>query len=980
MTKVKYQCIENLPDELLTQKRFFLVGTGNDLKKRKIPAQGEHWQDVNHLKYHYDVKLTKPYQSKGLNIVDLTGGGKDYLCVDFDHVLDDNGNFTNKEAEKWVNLILSETPTYAEYSTSKHGLHFLFRPTNKAEIAQYEGYKNLVFTYNEEGKPYTQIEMFYRTNGRYIYFTGDVYKCKPKTEISTDTSVAELIWQEIDNRDKKKQKTATQKNNAQTKLYQTPKQYDLDRALAMLDKIPCAEQTYSDWITIGMVLKRNGNGIEDWINWSATDKARFKDDSECNYKWKDFNKGYFETHGVTIATLHKFAKTLYGYDEYNFRRQWYKDNGGFSAGEDFGNEYTDAVIALKELLPDDITREKLRSKKFLRQIALCYEFDKAEIADNIIDIAVDKKIPSITRRGLEREIDRIRTEIKREVKEAKQLELLKIKDAKLARLAELKKMQPSEERNAQMISLIKDCCEWSIDPFTHQKSRIKATQKNANLIFTYDPMLDGLAGYNEFSNRNVLLKYPHWKADLADYPKWQKNYSDDCWEDIDDDNLAVYLRETYEEFHNEKIVSQTFNTFAYRNKFNPLKKYLENLQWDGVKRAETIFSDFLGVDDTPYSRAVTLNWLVGAIARVYYPGCAFQYALVLQGAQGIGKSLMLERLGGKWYSTISASLDDSHAQDVLQSSWIVEFGEWASGRKTEINAQKNFLSSGGDRRRKAYDRRETDNPRKCVFSITVNDDSFLRDATGNRRFKVLECKNTSKDSYKVIREFNAEYVNQIWAEVFEHFKELFAEGFDSEKLLLEREYDEQAEEIAKQFVFDDGLTTEIQSFVDTKIPKQPIWLLMTKTERKQFFEQGNINFDKKDLQCRIDTLPSVWKNDIQFRKDFENALKDGTEKVIGMETRIIFYGKEYRQHISAGEIYVECFGMDRRKSMVRIGEILGKLEGWQVGRRLRNADPKYTDQKKPYYRITPIIDEEIVQGEFDEEFTGEVIPEEKIPF
>ena len=147
--------------------------------------------------------------------------------------------------------------------------------------------------------------------------------------------------------------------------------------------------------------------------------------------------------------------------------------------------------------------------------------------------------------------------------------------------------------------------------------------------------------------------------------------------------------------------------------------------------------DWLNVADSKFVREVTLKWLTAAIARIFHPGCEFQWALVLHGNQKIGKGYILKRIGGKWYKAISDRVDDPHAVDTVKLVWIGEFKEMNGMRKADVNAIKDFIELPADTRRFAYARRAKTVLRHCVFAITVNDDSFLSDLTGNRRFLIL---------------------------------------------------------------------------------------------------------------------------------------------------------------------------------------------------------------------------------------------------
>ena len=172
--------------------------------------------------------------------------------------------------------------------------------------------------------------------------------------------------------------------------------------------------------------------------------------------------------------------------------------------------------------------------------------------------------------------------------------------------------------------------------------------------------------------------------------------------------------------------------------YHPLRAYLAGLpEWDGSPRVDTLLIDYLGATDNAYIRAVTRKTLCAAAARVYSPGCKFDTILVLNGPQGIGKSTLIAKLGGEWFSD-SLQLSDTHdktAAEKLQGYWILEIGELAGLRKAEVETLRSFLSRQNDIYRASFGRRATPHPRQCVFIGTTNAESgYLRDTTGNRRF------------------------------------------------------------------------------------------------------------------------------------------------------------------------------------------------------------------------------------------------------
>ena len=503
------------------------------------------------------------------------------------------------------------------------------------------------------------------------------------------------------------------------------------------------------------------------------------------------------------------------------------------------------------------------------------------------------------------------------------------------------------------IQKIKSKLQWARDSHGHP-THVKGTQKNLNLIFDHDPLISGLIGYDEFYEREVLLKQVDWK----------KNGAGTEWTDTDDAHLYCYLRDTYTEIKGKDSIRDTVVVYSRRNSFHPVKKYLESLVWDGIPRAEEFFIKFLKVEDSPYSREVTAKWLLGAISRIYYPGCDFQYALALQGAQGIGKGFSARMLGQKWHITLDDNLDDSHALDAIRSGWIVEIEELAAARKSEINAVKSFLSRGIDTRRAAYERREHQFKRHCVFIITVNDSQFLRDHTGNRRFKILKCNNKPKE---IVLGLTPEYVDQVWAEMFHRYQLLFADGFNPALLMLSRDSEILSEEIAESYLMDDGIKGEIENFLSTKILPSYIWELLTKEERRRFIANASIDLKLQDINLRIRTRYGKNQNAAQVQVDAVDSYtreninravakiepadvkKSNSPKESGLFYR--FYGTVERTATCASEIFCECFGSDKRKSMTRINEILSTLEGWTLdGKRQKNFVGCYGDQKKIYSR------------------------------
>lgn len=202
---------------------------------------------------------------------------------------------------------------------------------------------------------------------------------------------------------------------------------------------------------------------------------------------------------------------------------------------------------------------------------------------------------------------------------------------------------------------------------------------------------------------------------------------------------------------------------------------------------DTLLIDYLGAEDTLYVRAVTRKTLVAAVARILKPGTKHDSILVLNGKQGIGKSTLFSRLGGKWYSdSLSISdMKDKTAPEKLQGYWILELGELAGIKKMDVETVKSFITRTDDKYRPSYGRAVESHPRQCVIVGTTNSDGgFLRDIIGNRRFWPMRVTGSGT---KHARELTG--IDQIWAEALVKYaegEELYLKGKIAEAAFAEQ--------------------------------------------------------------------------------------------------------------------------------------------------------------------------------------------------
>jgi predicted P-loop ATPase len=171
--------------------------------------------------------------------------------------------------------------------------------------------------------------------------------------------------------------------------------------------------------------------------------------------------------------------------------------------------------------------------------------------------------------------------------------------------------------------------------------------------------------------------------------------------------------------------------------FDPVRDYLDSLEWDGVPRLDTWLIKYCGADPTALNKAIGRKMLTAAVRRVRVPGCKFDYITVLESEhQGIGKSTMLRELAGdeNFSDAEIIGLDKREQQESIQGVWIYEIAELEGLYKSEVTSMKLFASKQVDAARPAYGRSRVDRPRRCIMVATTNEKTYLRDPTGNRRY------------------------------------------------------------------------------------------------------------------------------------------------------------------------------------------------------------------------------------------------------
>ena len=272
-----------------------------------------------------------------------------------------------------------------------------------------------------------------------------------------------------------------------------------------------------------------------------------------------------------------------------------------------------------------------------------------------------------------------------------------------------------------------------------------AHMQNVELILGNDERWAGVINFCAFSSKIVKLKTPPYGGGSGD------------WGDIDDIRVMKWLGQQYNLRVKASSVLEAVSVVAHDNSFHPVRNYLHHMEWDRVPRLDTWLHTIMGVRKSSYSAKVGKRWMISAVARVMRPGCKADSVMILEGGQGAGKSTAMGILGGEWFMDTPFSLGDKDGFQAIRGKWIIELGELDSFNKAESTKAKQFFSASTDTYRESYGRRTNDVPRQCVFVGTTNQDEYLKDATGNRRYWPVACTKVELEKLREIRD-------QLWAE------------------------------------------------------------------------------------------------------------------------------------------------------------------------------------------------------------------------
>lgn len=433
--------------------------------------------------------------------------------------------------------------------------------------------------------------------------------------------------------------------------------------------------------------------------------------------------------------------------------------------------------------------------------------------------------------------------------------------------------------------------DWRDELDCDKRGRVRSTMANVVAILEHDPLLRGRLRYDEFAEIDTVRGGLPWDRGAQ------------TWSNADDARLRVYLERKYG-ITGVNIVADGLTEVFQRHRFNPVRDYLESVKWDGVPRLEKLLIDMLGAEDTPYVRAATRVHFVASVARIYEPGCKYDYCLTICGPEGAGKSTLFAVMYGEWHNDSISSLDGKTPMEQLAGTWCAELAELTGMNRSEVERVKQFITSRVDTYRGAYQRRSEPHKRKCVFAATTNERAFLRSNTGNRRFNVVEAvpeRSLWPDTPSRIGALRADR-DQLWAEAVAMYR-------DGASLYLSGDVAEEARRVqdAHNVDVDDPMRARLEWYLERKLPAD--WNGRDLARRRAWYTnpdpvEEDTATERRDAVCPTEFLAEAMGIDVTNAR----ALREQTNRV----TR-----------------YLADLGWERGTTSRRVESMYGRQKDWR---------------------------------------------------
>jgi predicted P-loop ATPase len=343
--------------------------------------------------------------------------------------------------------------------------------------------------------------------------------------------------------------------------------------------------------------------------------------------------------------------------------------------------------------------------------------------------------------------------------------------------------------------------QWKDGLLVNDKGMPKALFANAVVALRDAPAWLAALAFDDFAKRSMLVAAPPWET-------YRKNWKPRPWTEHDDlltnnwlqhERIAVSL----------SITQNAVELVAMENRYHPIRDYLDGIKWDCIDRLDGWLSKYCGAVVSDYTSAVSRCILIGAVARLYNPGCKVDNVPIFEGLQGVGKSTMAEAMFSPWFTDDMPDLGSKDGAMQTAGVWMIELGELDAMSRGEVSKIKAFIARKVDRFRPPYGRRVIEFPRQCVFWGTTNGTGYLKDETGARRYWPIECGKLDVGGLREVRD-------QLWAEACQRYRDGKAWWIAKPDVLSAAE-EQQADRYCDD-VWTDDVITFIDPLASTTIP------------------------------------------------------------------------------------------------------------------------------------------------------------------
>ncbi|HGL0140044.1 virulence-associated E family protein [Streptococcus pneumoniae] len=364
---------------------------------------------------------------------------------------------------------------------------------------------------------------------------------------------------------------------------------------------------------------------------------------------------------------------------------------------------------------------------------------------------------------------------------------------------------------------------------TTAKGDIKANSpSNVLMSFKADDQLSIYLKYNDFSQEHELLKDIKIGNTLFKKGELPSNF---------DSVVKVYFESVLGVAFSNQAMLDGMETFFSERSYNPVIEYMERAaeKWDGRNRIDRMLQVYLGAEDIPLVSKIAQMWLVGAVAKVYDPYVKFDYVLDLVGGQGVGKTSLLQKLGGEWYTDAVTDFSNKDNYDIMLKSLIVNDDEMVASNRMSFAETKAFISKTSLRYRKPYMKRTEEFAKNFIIARTTNQTEYLKDKTGERRF--LPIMADSRQQKKHPMEIDPDTIEQIWGEAVTIYRA-------GANLMFDENTEDELNIYREQFMYRDEVELQVLEYLDMPVPENwQNWSIQQQHQYTSKYFDNSSDFD-----------------------------------------------------------------------------------------------------------------------------------------